>query len=79
MNTKIDKDPTQEILIGETASEDLSDETLENITGGLSLSSSIIVNSFSSKFVKFEPDSVIVLDDQLSASTDKSSALLWDA
>ena len=37
MNAKIDESLNQEILIGETASEELSDEILENVAGGFSL------------------------------------------
>ena len=35
MNTKPDKDLNQEILIAETTSEELPDEVLENVSGGL--------------------------------------------
>ena len=57
MNAKTDKELNQEILIGETESEELSDEMLENITGGLSLSSESTFN-VSSIFSTFNTSSI---------------------
>ena len=57
MNAKANKDLNQEILIGETESEELSDEMLENITGGLSLSSGSTFN-VSSIFSTFNTSSI---------------------
>ena len=56
MNTKIDKDPNQEILIAETASEELSNEILDNVTGG----TKITYANPSSIFLKYHPDAVMV-------------------
>ena len=65
MNAKINKDLNQEILIGETTSEELSDEALANVSGGLTLNFVKISYDFAS--IKFDYD--------LTSLSNKSSLL----
>ena len=69
MNTKLDKDLNQEILIAETASEELPDEVLENITGGFSLNFTKITYNVISQRGNIE------IDNQLTSLSNKAGPL----